>query len=256
MHDIVKAVGNCSYNQLVEKIISCKQSDNSERAGEGGRALSSLLLLSSDLSGSCLCFCSVTYPALQRNSSVQLNIESEAHSLHHVCLLGRPVPSSNPTEDTLITWPTSTAHTFSENLSETSQVNICSFNTEFPERSSAGLLPSQHINILVDGDIDVEDSLLFYSASPCAAQGNPFSTSCEWFAAGATGHCLNWWMWLSKKTQRKPIGSCSASQKSLICLSAYTGFPTVTVSNSSSRDSHYSNRQQTLKLFFHYMLTE
>nr|XP_046242611.1 ubiquitin carboxyl-terminal hydrolase MINDY-2 isoform X2 [Scatophagus argus] len=35
MHDIVKAVGNCSYNQLVEKIISCKQSDNSEQAGEG-----------------------------------------------------------------------------------------------------------------------------------------------------------------------------------------------------------------------------
>ncbi|XP_016398456.1 protein FAM63B-like [Sinocyclocheilus rhinocerous] len=32
---IVKAVGNCSYNQLVEKIISCKQSDNSELAGEG-----------------------------------------------------------------------------------------------------------------------------------------------------------------------------------------------------------------------------
>uniref|UniRef100_A0A8C2H2D3 Ubiquitin carboxyl-terminal hydrolase n=1 Tax=Cyprinus carpio TaxID=7962 RepID=A0A8C2H2D3_CYPCA len=31
----VKAVGNCSYNQLVEKIISCKQSDNSELAGEG-----------------------------------------------------------------------------------------------------------------------------------------------------------------------------------------------------------------------------
>ncbi|XP_068171646.1 ubiquitin carboxyl-terminal hydrolase MINDY-2 isoform X2 [Antennarius striatus] len=35
MHDIVKAVGNCSYNQLVEKIISCKQSDNSGLAGEG-----------------------------------------------------------------------------------------------------------------------------------------------------------------------------------------------------------------------------
>ncbi|XP_061670060.1 ubiquitin carboxyl-terminal hydrolase MINDY-2 [Syngnathoides biaculeatus] len=35
MDDIVKAVGNCSYNQLVEKIISCKQSDNSELAGEG-----------------------------------------------------------------------------------------------------------------------------------------------------------------------------------------------------------------------------
>ncbi|XP_035485365.1 ubiquitin carboxyl-terminal hydrolase MINDY-2 isoform X2 [Scophthalmus maximus] len=35
MHDIVKAVGNCSYNQLVEKIISCKHSDNSELAGEG-----------------------------------------------------------------------------------------------------------------------------------------------------------------------------------------------------------------------------
>ncbi|KAJ3593054.1 hypothetical protein NHX12_005392 [Muraenolepis orangiensis] len=35
MHDIVKAVGNCSYNQLVEKIISCKQSENSEQAGEG-----------------------------------------------------------------------------------------------------------------------------------------------------------------------------------------------------------------------------
>ncbi|XP_016421382.1 ubiquitin carboxyl-terminal hydrolase MINDY-2 isoform X2 [Sinocyclocheilus rhinocerous] len=35
MADTVKAVGNCSYNQLVEKIISCKQSDNSELAGEG-----------------------------------------------------------------------------------------------------------------------------------------------------------------------------------------------------------------------------
>ncbi|XP_059366421.1 ubiquitin carboxyl-terminal hydrolase MINDY-2-like isoform X2 [Carassius carassius] len=35
MADIVKAVGNCSYNQLVEKIISCKQSDNSELTGEG-----------------------------------------------------------------------------------------------------------------------------------------------------------------------------------------------------------------------------
>ncbi|NP_001004517.1 ubiquitin carboxyl-terminal hydrolase MINDY-2 [Danio rerio] len=35
MADIVKAVGNCSYNQLVEKIISCKQSDSSELAGEG-----------------------------------------------------------------------------------------------------------------------------------------------------------------------------------------------------------------------------
>ncbi|XP_015247321.1 PREDICTED: protein FAM63B [Cyprinodon variegatus] len=35
MQDIVKAVGNCSYNQLVEKIISCKQSENSELAGEG-----------------------------------------------------------------------------------------------------------------------------------------------------------------------------------------------------------------------------
>ena len=36
MGDTVKAVGNCSYNQLVEKIISCKQSDSSELAGEGG----------------------------------------------------------------------------------------------------------------------------------------------------------------------------------------------------------------------------
>ncbi|XP_044836172.1 ubiquitin carboxyl-terminal hydrolase MINDY-2 isoform X2 [Mauremys mutica] len=33
--DIVKAVGNCSYNQLVEKIICCKQSDNSELVSEG-----------------------------------------------------------------------------------------------------------------------------------------------------------------------------------------------------------------------------
>ncbi|XP_074090670.1 ubiquitin carboxyl-terminal hydrolase MINDY-2 isoform X5 [Macrotis lagotis] len=37
--DIVKAVGNCSYNQLVEKIISCKQSDNSELVSEGGGAM-------------------------------------------------------------------------------------------------------------------------------------------------------------------------------------------------------------------------
>ncbi|XP_058011878.1 ubiquitin carboxyl-terminal hydrolase MINDY-2 [Ahaetulla prasina] len=36
--DIVKAVGNCSYNQLVEKIICCKQSDNSELRKEGSTA--------------------------------------------------------------------------------------------------------------------------------------------------------------------------------------------------------------------------
>ncbi|KAM6426544.1 ubiquitin carboxyl-terminal hydrolase MINDY-2 isoform 4-T6 [Liasis olivaceus] len=36
--DIVKAVGNCSYNQLVEKIICCKQSDNSELREEGSIA--------------------------------------------------------------------------------------------------------------------------------------------------------------------------------------------------------------------------
>ncbi|XP_012791555.2 ubiquitin carboxyl-terminal hydrolase MINDY-2 [Sorex araneus] len=33
--DVVKAVGNCSYNQLVEKIICCKQSDSSELLSEG-----------------------------------------------------------------------------------------------------------------------------------------------------------------------------------------------------------------------------
>lgn len=33
--EVVKAVSNCSYNQLVEKIISCKQSDNSELVSEG-----------------------------------------------------------------------------------------------------------------------------------------------------------------------------------------------------------------------------
>ncbi|XP_070619001.1 ubiquitin carboxyl-terminal hydrolase MINDY-2 isoform X2 [Erythrolamprus reginae] len=36
--DIVKVVGNCSYNQLVEKIICCKQSDNSELRKEGSIA--------------------------------------------------------------------------------------------------------------------------------------------------------------------------------------------------------------------------
>lgn len=36
MADIVKAVGNCSYNQLVEKIICCKQADNKELVNEGG----------------------------------------------------------------------------------------------------------------------------------------------------------------------------------------------------------------------------
>ncbi|XP_076147667.1 ubiquitin carboxyl-terminal hydrolase MINDY-2 isoform X2 [Alosa pseudoharengus] len=35
MEEIERAVGNCSYNQLVEKIISCKQADSSELAGEG-----------------------------------------------------------------------------------------------------------------------------------------------------------------------------------------------------------------------------
>ncbi|KAJ8249171.1 hypothetical protein GJAV_G00231930 [Gymnothorax javanicus] len=35
MGDVVKAVGNCSYNQLVEKIISCKQSDSGVQAGAG-----------------------------------------------------------------------------------------------------------------------------------------------------------------------------------------------------------------------------
>nr|XP_020640443.1 ubiquitin carboxyl-terminal hydrolase MINDY-2 isoform X1 [Pogona vitticeps]XP_020640444.1 ubiquitin carboxyl-terminal hydrolase MINDY-2 isoform X2 [Pogona vitticeps] len=38
MADIVKAVGNCSYNQLVEKIIFCKQSENSELVAEGSVA--------------------------------------------------------------------------------------------------------------------------------------------------------------------------------------------------------------------------
>ncbi|KAG8575847.1 hypothetical protein GDO81_009687 [Engystomops pustulosus] len=33
--EVVTAVGNCSYNQLVEKIISCKQSENSELVSEG-----------------------------------------------------------------------------------------------------------------------------------------------------------------------------------------------------------------------------
>ncbi|KAG8440431.1 hypothetical protein GDO86_006253 [Hymenochirus boettgeri] len=33
--EVVKAIGNCSYNQLVEKIIFCKQSDNSELVSEG-----------------------------------------------------------------------------------------------------------------------------------------------------------------------------------------------------------------------------
>ncbi|XP_062921818.1 ubiquitin carboxyl-terminal hydrolase MINDY-2 isoform X4 [Mobula hypostoma] len=33
--DLVKAVGMCSYNQLVEKIIFCKQSENSELVSEG-----------------------------------------------------------------------------------------------------------------------------------------------------------------------------------------------------------------------------
>ncbi|XP_048471682.1 ubiquitin carboxyl-terminal hydrolase MINDY-2 [Rhincodon typus] len=33
--DVAKAVGMCSYNQLVEKIIFCKQSENSELVSEG-----------------------------------------------------------------------------------------------------------------------------------------------------------------------------------------------------------------------------
>ncbi|XP_069480457.1 ubiquitin carboxyl-terminal hydrolase MINDY-2 isoform X2 [Ambystoma mexicanum] len=33
--DVVNAVGNCSYNQLVEKVILCKQSDNSELVSQG-----------------------------------------------------------------------------------------------------------------------------------------------------------------------------------------------------------------------------
>uniref|UniRef100_A0A8C5MI35 Ubiquitin carboxyl-terminal hydrolase n=1 Tax=Leptobrachium leishanense TaxID=445787 RepID=A0A8C5MI35_9ANUR len=33
--EVATAVGNCSYNQLVEKIISCKQSDRSELVSEG-----------------------------------------------------------------------------------------------------------------------------------------------------------------------------------------------------------------------------
>ncbi|KAM4037115.1 ubiquitin carboxyl-terminal hydrolase MINDY-2 [Anomaloglossus baeobatrachus] len=33
--EVVTAVGNCSYNQLVEKVISCKQSENNELVSEG-----------------------------------------------------------------------------------------------------------------------------------------------------------------------------------------------------------------------------
>ncbi|MGH0130366.1 UNVERIFIED_CONTAM: hypothetical protein FKN15_042275 [Acipenser sinensis] len=39
INDIVKAVGNCSYNQLVEKIIISKQSNHSELVGEAVAAL-------------------------------------------------------------------------------------------------------------------------------------------------------------------------------------------------------------------------
>ncbi|KAM9312693.1 ubiquitin carboxyl-terminal hydrolase MINDY-2 [Gastrophryne carolinensis] len=35
MPEVVKAVGNCSYNQVVEKIILCKQSENGELVSEG-----------------------------------------------------------------------------------------------------------------------------------------------------------------------------------------------------------------------------
>ncbi|KAM4747575.1 ubiquitin carboxyl-terminal hydrolase MINDY-2 [Rhinophrynus dorsalis] len=35
IEEVVTAVGNCSYNQLVEKIIFCKQSDSSELVSEG-----------------------------------------------------------------------------------------------------------------------------------------------------------------------------------------------------------------------------
>lgn len=41
--EAVSAVGKLSYNQLVEKIITCKHSSDTNLVTEGGRALLSLL---------------------------------------------------------------------------------------------------------------------------------------------------------------------------------------------------------------------
>ena len=81
MGDIVKAVGNCSYNQLVEKIISCKQSDSSERAGEGGCA-----------GGASRSFLSASpSPCSRSGLSISRSLRSSVSSISSICCVSAPV---------------------------------------------------------------------------------------------------------------------------------------------------------------------
>lgn len=142
MHDIVKAVGNCSYNQLVEKIISCKQSDSSELAGEG----------------ECR-FLIVPAPLPSPSSPLRFLI---ILSLHGRCLLNHTCwNKTGKYMRFLIKWAASAAHSPLTVPAEGnfSTKNICSFNTELPESLPIGLMPSRRIKASVGDQISMEDSL-------------------------------------------------------------------------------------------------
>lgn len=138
MHDIVKAVGNCSYNQLVEKIISCKQSDNSELAGEGECFLFTASPFRSAWLPSCLP--SLLFQPIRVEKKSSRSLRCKLFNLRNTsgkftsCL---QVQTCSYQNHRLSANKTRTAHQMtyflgshvSYQLSVTSQLNICSFNT-------------------------------------------------------------------------------------------------------------------------------
>lgn len=165
MHDIVKAVGNCSYNQLVEKIISCKQSDNSELAGEGECFLFTLSHFLTSLTP--LEFRPHLFTFTFSIWDMHRWTDQCKHVLHRDRVELKPGHTVHVATHQMTYFHGSQfPYRFVGNFTK----SICSFNTELPEQWSAGLLPSLHIKALVDGDTDTEDSLLLLCFCICSVE--------------------------------------------------------------------------------------
>lgn len=155
MHDIVKAVGNCSYNQLVEKIISCKQSDNSELAGEGEYFVFTLSIFWSAWLPSCLplCLFSLTLHLCTSTTLIQRHL----HYMSYVYWTAQ-VDKTKTYVWLFIKWPTSTTHSFRTvpAVSDFSTKNIVDSTLSFLNSSLLGccqvntLMPQSMIKLVSD----------------------------------------------------------------------------------------------------------